>query len=107
MTAGKRNRRITFERATATTNDYGEDVRTWADYAAAWAEVLFGTGQERREAAQEAGSQAATFIVPWSPSLAAVAVTDRINALSATWDITSIAPVGLNKELHFTATRSV
>ncbi len=107
MTAGKRNRRVTFERATVTTDDYGAEVPTWADYAEAWAEVLFGTGQERREAAQEAGGQAATFIVPWSPSLAAVALTDRIQALSATWDITSIAPVGLNKELHFTAVRSV
>lgn len=109
MTAGKRNRRITVERGTASTDDYGGVTIDWNTLTLeidAWAEVLFGTGQERREAAQEAGNQAATFIVPWTPTLAATALTDRIQALGAAWDITSIAPVGLNKELHFTATRS-
>lgn len=104
---GKRNRLVTFERATVTTNDYGEEIQTWGSYADAFAEILFGTGQERREAAQERASQAVTVIVAWSPTLAAVEPTDRLQALGSTWDITSIAPVGLNEEIHFTAVRSV
>jgi len=104
---GKRTRRILIQRATATTDDYGAEVQTWGAYAETFAEVLFGTGQERREAAQEAASAPATFIVPWTPLLAAVAVKDRISALGGTWDITSAIPVGLNKEIHITATRSV
>lgn len=107
MTAGNRTRRIIIERGTTTQDDYGGDVTVWAPYADAWAEVLFGTGQERREAAQEAGNQAATFIVLWTPTLAATKLADRIQAIGVAWDITSIAPIGLNKEIHFTATRAI
>ena len=106
-TAGKRNRRILFERAGSATDDYGGEVSTWAPHAEAWAEVLLGSGQERREAAQEAGSQAATFIVLWTPTLATVTIKDRIVGLGSTWDITNAAPMGLNREIHFTAARNV
>lgn len=102
-----RNRLITFERATNVDDDYGGETPTWAPYAQAYAEVLFGTGQERREAAQETGSQAATFKCLWSPTLDGVKLTDRIQFDAGAWDITSRAPIGLNKELHFTATRNV
>lgn len=100
------NRSVIIERATATANDYGEDVKTWAPYASVRAKILFGTGQERREAAQEAAQQPITAIVKWTPTLAAVLPTDRMQALGAVWDITSIALAGLNDEIHFTAVRS-
>lgn len=106
MTAGKRSRLVTFERSTPTENEYGEQIAAWATYATAFAEVLFGTGAERREAAQEGGTQAATFICEWGPTLDAVTITDRVQFDGSVWDITSRAPVGLNRELHFTATRS-
>lgn len=106
MTVGKRNRQIAIERATVTVDDYGGETATWAVYATVRAEVLFGTGQERREAAQEQAQQSATFIVAWSPLLDAVEVHDRISFDGSDWDITNIAPVGLNKELHFTAVRA-
>lgn len=107
MTAGRRNRLISVERATVTTDDYGGEVQTWGDYAIALAEVLFGTGQERRQAAQEGGTQVATFIVVWSPELAATKLIDRIQGMGAAWNITSVVPIGLGKEIHFTATRSI
>ena len=107
-TAGKRSRRIEFQRQGSPTDDgYTTQPGEFAYFTEAFAEVLFGTGQERREAAQEAGSQAATFIVPSTPKIALVGVSDRISGIGAVWDITSIAPVGLNREIHFTATRSV
>lgn len=104
--AGVRDRLISFERATTTTDDYGDEVETWAEQATAWAKVLFGTGQERREAAQESASQVASFLVNWTPTLAQIGTTDRIQFDSAAWDITSVAPVGRHDELHITAVRS-
>jgi SPP1 family predicted phage head-tail adaptor len=98
-------RRITFERAIVTQDAHGGEIEAWSAVADAFAEVLFGTGQERREAAQELATQAATFIVPWTPTLATVAAKDRINGIGVLWDITSAALVGLNKEIHFTAVR--
>jgi head-tail adaptor len=106
VSAGARTRRITFERAAITTDDHGGEVQAWGALADAFAEVLFGSGQERREAAQESATQVATFIVPWTPTLATVVPKDRISALSAVWDITNVALVGLNDEIHFTATRA-
>lgn len=105
MTAGQRNRMIAFQKATVTEDAYGGEQSAWSDYATTFAEVRFGTGQERREAAQEQAGQSATFIVAWSPALADVKLRDRITFDGGNWDITSVAPVGLNKELHFTAVR--
>lgn len=103
--AGERDQLITFERFTVTsTNDYGEETQDWALYATAWAQVRRGSGQERRLASQEAGSQAATFVTDWNPTLEAIQVKDRINYHNDTWDITDVAPDG-NREIQFTATR--
>lgn len=108
MSAGERNRRIMFVRLDTHTDAYGGEIESAPDEVAAeFAKVMFGTGAERREAAQETASQAATFICLWSPKLDAVQITDRIRFDAADWDITSIAPVGLNREIHFTGTRRV
>lgn len=108
MDAGERDQLITFLRpVAASTNDYGETVEgTATEYATAWAQVRRGTGAERREASQEAGSQAATFVTDWNPTLEAVEITDRIAYRGDTWDVTDVAPDG-NSEIQFTATRSV
>lgn len=108
MDPGKRDQLIVIQRATvASTNDYGEVVEgAPSEYATAWAQVRRGTGQERREASQEAGSQAATFVTDWNATLEAVQITDRIIYRGDTWDITDVAPDG-NKEIQFTATRAV
>jgi head-tail adaptor len=105
MDPGKRDRLVTFERATVTTDDHGGETLTWAELVQAWARVRYGTGQERREAAQERSDQVASFECIWTPTLATVAVTDRIS-FGGAWDITSAALVGLNREIHFTAVRS-
>jgi SPP1 family predicted phage head-tail adaptor len=106
MDAGKRDRLVTFERSTPTVDVYGDEIHAWTEYAKAWAAVEVGTGKERREAAQEAASAPATFKVLWTPTLAALTTKDRISAGGVIWDIKSVAPVGLNIELHITAVRS-
>ena len=104
---GARNRLIIIERAGAETDDgYTTRPGEYSEFTRAWAEVLFGTGQERRQAAQEAATAPATFILDWNHTAAQIAPTDRISALGSYWDITSAIPVGLNKEIHITATRS-
>jgi head-tail adaptor len=108
VTAGKRNRLISIIRTVAgTVNDYGETTGGTDEVIEVFAEVLFGTGQERREAAQERATQAITAIMAWTPTRASIALTDRLQALDAVWDITSVVPVGLNKEIHITAVRSI
>lgn len=102
--AGDLNRKIAFEKPTLAENEYGH-TETWAAHTSAWARVRYGSGQERRESAQEVGTQAATFEVNYTTKVALVNVKDRISFDGSYWDITNKALVGLNSEIHFTATR--
>ncbi len=92
MKAGPRNRRIMFRRYTATTDAAGHEIKTWADYAPAYADVRFNKGAERRNAAQEGASLPATFTVLRSAAIDALSVTDRISFDGVDWDISSIVP---------------
>lgn len=105
--AGERTTLVTFESGTPTEDDYGGETMAWGTLATVMAKVLYGTGAERRQAAQEQAQQAATIMVNFTPSLAGVVTVNRARFDDATWDITSPpARVGLNDELHFSAVRS-
>lgn len=104
-TAGKRNQKISFQRAVITRDIYNAEISTWEHLAAAWSEILWGTGQERREASQERASKTATFICLWSPTLNGVSATDRIIHSTGEYDITDVSPMS-NREIHFTGVRS-
>ena len=107
IAAGQRPTLVTFERGTASSDDYGGEALTWATLTTARAKILYGPSAERRQAAQENADQAATILVNWTPTLAEVGPKDRASFDGYAWDITGApARVGLNDELHFTATRS-
>lgn len=110
IAAGERTTVVRFQAGTPVGDDYTSEASiNWAaltlDVEVA-AKVLYGTGQERREAAQEGSQQAATIMVNWTPTLAGVIAKDRAVFDNLEWDITSPpARVGLNDELHFTVVR--
>jgi head-tail adaptor len=106
MIRGAFDRLITVQRATATTDDYGGETQTWADVEEAYARVRFGLASEQRQAAQEAGTQAATFEVVPTVALLAVTLKDRIFFDGSFWDIQEVAPLD-RQTLRFTATRSL
>lgn len=106
LEAGARSQKIVFQRFTATTDDYGHEVRIWTDFATEWAQVRFGTGQERRAAAQEGSSQAATFGVLSNPMTRALTTRDRISYMSDSWNILALNPTSDNKGIVLTAVRS-
>lgn len=105
MKAGPRNRKLVFQRKTVIIDDYGEEIATWTDYAIVWAGVIWGTGAERREAAQLSASQPATFRVLADSETLALSVEDRISFAGGLWNITSVVPLGLNEGLEVTAVR--
>lgn len=109
MSIGARDKLIVIERqGEAVDNGFTRKAPDdWPEFTRAYAEVLYGTGQERREAAQEGASQAATFICGWTPKLAQVTVRDRLHALARDWDVTSVIIVGRNREVHLTALAAV
>ena len=107
MTAGRRDRRIQFERATVTEDDYGQDVQAWAVHGEEYAAVYYGRGDERRRAAVEQASQGATFQVLSNIVTRGITVRDRIAFDGAEWDIENISPDTPRRGLYeFTAVRS-
>lgn len=70
------------------------------------AKVLFGSGQERREAGQHAAAQTATFRVRSSMALRKADATWEIDFGGARWGITSIIEIEPHGcELEFTAVK--
>lgn len=106
MTAGRRDRLVTLQSATATQDEYGEEVSTWEAVGTEWAAVFYGKGDERRQAAMEQGQQAATFQVLSNEVTRAVSIRDRIVLEGDNWDIVGIAPMD-RAMIEFTATRSL
>ncbi|WP_342248609.1 phage head completion protein [Sphingomonas sp. OTU376] len=106
--AGKRNRRIRFERKVDARTDEGvHEEQGWQKIESALARVFYGTGAERRNGAAEGATQVATFNVYSTTKLRGVTVADcRIFDMDykQPWDITAVAP-GKPGELEFTATQ--
>lgn len=108
MSAGPRTVLASFERATAVQDDYGEEVETWTAQFEEWAAIFWGRGDERRQAAAEKGSQAATFQVLSNEQTRAVSIKDRITCEHGTFDIVGIAPDTPKRgTIELTATRAM
>lgn len=107
MRAGARIHRIVFERKGEAQDHSGEAVEAWSSLYGAMAQVFYGRGDERRQAAQESGSQTATFGVLATTGTRAVGIADRIAYAGAAWDITGIAlDTPKRGEIEFTAVRA-
>jgi head-tail adaptor len=108
VSAGPRRNLVTFQHATVTQDEYGEEVSTWNDLGKEWAAIFWGRGDERRQAAMEQGQQAATFQVADSSMARSVTLKDRIIHGADIFDIVGIAP-DLPKPGYreFTATRAL
>lgn len=102
---GQFDQLLIFERATIAEGPHGDEVQVWSPLGERWTKVLYGTGAERRQAAQTGASQAATFRVLADEVAAEVQVTDRIQFDGAAWNITGIAPLN-RAEIDFAAVRA-
>lgn len=94
LTAGELDRRIVIQRDTPTQDGHGNDVDGWADLSTRWARVIYGSGMERRQAAQADASQTATFEVRRDSVTAAVTPADRILFDGLVWEIAGAVRLG-------------
>ena len=108
MSIGRRRDKIVLQSYSATQDDYGQEVEAWSDVGEEWAEVQYGRGDERRQAAMEQGSITATFVVDDNSRTRAVTLRDRIAFVHSggEWDIFENIP-GKPGERRITATRTV
>lgn len=92
MTAGRRDSLVTLERATTSEDEYGSEISTWGSIGQEWCAVFYGRGDERRQAAMEQGSQAATFNMLSNTLTRSLTLKDRLQFDGSAWDIQGIAP---------------
>jgi SPP1 family predicted phage head-tail adaptor len=92
VNAGDRDKRVVFERATVSKSPMGAEVATWTAIATRWADVRYGTGSERRAAAQEGSSAPATIRVLKDSVTRTLTPRDRAILDGASWDIESVVP---------------
>lgn len=93
MKAGKRDDLITIERNSGTSeNAFGEVTESWGFLTSAWAEVIYGTGSERRTTAIEGAEQTATFRILADSTTRTITPADRI-LFGGTWDIHTAVPL--------------
>jgi SPP1 family predicted phage head-tail adaptor len=90
--AGSLRDRITFKRASVSADDYGGEIETWTEIGQRWANVNYGKGQERREAAQINATIPATFRVRRDTLTRTIGAKDQIEFDGGTWNIVG-APV--------------
>lgn len=104
--AGGADRKIQFLHATVSKEaESGAEIETFEPYARAWAQVFYGSGSERREAAAAGGIQTATFRCLANTTLREIKRRDRIVFEGVQWGISAISLVGTQgHELEFTAT---
>jgi hypothetical protein len=106
--AGQRKWLVVFKSTPTAENEYGEQVPTGdppTEVARQRVRVRFGTGQERRQAAQETSVQSATLECVRTAAVDAVVATDIAEFDGSDWDIINRSPMDL-KEVHFTVTRA-
>jgi SPP1 family predicted phage head-tail adaptor len=102
MRAGGLDRRVTLQRFTVTTDDYGEEIQTWSDLATVFAEVRQQSGREFFAAAQEQAARLVVFFIRWFPGLT---VLDRVSYADTLHDIVEVREIGRRDglELHTVA----
>ena len=104
--AGELKDRVTVERRTVTTDAHGGEQETWSVRGVRWASVRYGTGQERRQAAQESASVPATFRFRNDSMTRTIEPRDRLSFAGGLWDIASAVPFERDA-IDVTATRSI
>jgi head-tail adaptor len=106
MKASPRNKRIVIQARTVVEDGYGGEQETWAEFGQEYAAVYYGTGSEQREAAQQGGSQVASFEVLSNSKTRAISVINhRIAFDGGIWNITAKHDLGLNEGVRITAIR--
>jgi len=100
MMAGRLDRKITLQKPTTTTDEYGETVTTWNDYRTVWANIQKQSGREMFEA----GKLAEVEIVFKIRHLSELASEWRIQYDGKDFDITHIKELGRRDGLEIAAT---
>lgn len=100
MLAGRLDRKITLQKPTTTTDEYGEEETTWDDFRSVWADIQKQSGREMFEA----GKLAEVEIVFKIRYLSEITPEWRIQYDGKDFDITHIKEIGRRNGLEIAGT---
>lgn len=98
--AGRKDRKITIQRATEARDAIGGVTETWSDHLVLWAEVVPVSGKEALEYDRNVSSRTSRFIVHF---LDDITREDRISYDGDSWNIRFLRELGRRRELEITA----
>ena len=98
------DRFITIEEFTAVQDAFGQETKTWTEFASVWSEKIDIKSRERFSAAQDIAEETTRFRLRW---LAGVTPKMRIISENKTYDIEGIAELGRRAGLEIVAVARV
>lgn len=105
MRFGSMDSRVAIQRATLTTNAYGERAESWATIATVWAEVQYKVGGgENVQSDQVMSEQRVHFIIRYSSDVSDLKPSDRVSYKSNTYQIEGVQEIGRQEGLRIVTT---
>lgn len=98
---GRRDRLVTIEQNTPTTNAHGVSLESWSTFTQWWARRIDGSGSERFAADQRFATSTTMWRGPYIPGVRAAM---RINENGNYFDIQDIGELGRHEELEILTT---
>ena len=90
MSIGERRFRVTFQRATISTDDYGEPDKYWSDICKSWALIQPLSGKERMAADQNQSDIEYRIVTRYRSELSDLDAGDRATWNDKTFDIRAV-----------------
>ena len=106
VSASQRDVLVVVQRKEIYRDDLNQAEETWRDYARGYASIRYGSGVERLQAAQVAGTQGCTIRVLATPKMLAVTIKDRIAERGSVWNIVGVSRIG-REDIEFSCLREV
>jgi SPP1 family predicted phage head-tail adaptor len=108
MTAGKYDRRITLQRATATDDGFSSDGEiSWSDIATVWSSATPVRDSEKIAAGQTLATIVYRFEIRFSSTVADLGPKDRVLFDGLELNIHGVKPIGRREGLEITAAAEV
>ena len=91
--AGHLDQRVTLQRATTTTNGYGEEIASWSDLGTVWASWRRASARETLAAAELSAVASDVFEIRRSARTETLGPKDRLAWSGRTYEIVEVTPI--------------
>lgn len=103
LAAGRFDRKLTIERASESTNPYGEVVQSWSVLATVWCERRDMSDRESLALGEVAAEITTRFTIRYSSLVAGMTPKDRLLFEGRVYDIRGVREIGRRELIEISA----